>query len=67
MRTISVTFEVTVQLWSEVEWTSGDVDGGPQIDAFPSRFRRFLALFVGHVVRWSGVGGRLLAEKSYFP
>ena len=66
VRTISVTFWINVQLWSEAEWTSGDVDGGPQVDAFPSRFGRFLALFVGRVVHWSGVGGKS-AEKSYFP
>jgi len=66
MRTISFTLGIGVQLWSEAKWTSGDVDGGPQIDAFPSRFRRFLALFVGRVVHWSGVGGRS-AEQSYVP
>ena len=66
MRTISVTFGVTVQFWSEAEWASGDVDGGPQVDAFPSRFGRFFALFVGRVVHLSGVGG-WSAEQSNLP
>ena len=66
VRTISVTFWIGVQLWSEAEWPSGDVYGGPQIDVLPSRFGRFFALFVGRVVHWSGVGGRS-AEKVTFP